>query len=187
MKVRVAIGVATLVLSVCGAVRGESETPPGMSLKGLHSVRLLIHNASGWAEVDAALSVIEPEIETRLRASGLRLLSEDEWTQSPSAATLEVAVRVWKTKGSLSELGVLAGPDPELAATNSAFLFLVGIRLGEEVQLSKRSTKPFFATTWSWEGWLGTERKRPFKGTRADILRGIDDFVGQLGRAQKEP
>ncbi len=187
MRAPVAIGVATLLLGVCGAVRGEIETTPGMSLKGLHSVRLLVNNASGWDDVDAALLVIEPEIQTKLRAAGLRLLSEDEWMQRPSAATLEVSVRVWKTRGSLTALEVSAGPDPQLSATDSAFLFLVGIRLGEEVQLPSRTQKPFFATTWSWEGWLGTERKRPFKGIRADVLRGIDDFIGQLRRAQKEP
>jgi hypothetical protein len=187
MNRRVVAAVAAMVLGVTGVVSAYSEAPPAISLKGLRIVWLSCVNLSGWDEIDEALAVIRPQVETKLRNNGFRLLSEDEWLATPSAPRLEISVRTAKSRGSLEALELSAGPDPEIRGTRTAFVFYVGMRLTQEVQLASNARVKFAASTWSWEGWLGAEQQRPFKAIRADVLRGVDAFIDDWKRAQKEP
>lgn len=161
---------------------GVRRSIPNLDKSGLSCV-----NLSGWDEIDEALAVIRPQMETKLRNNGFRLLSEDEWLATPSAPRLEISVRTAKSRGSLEALELSAGPDPEISGTRTAFVFCVGMRLTQEVQLASNARVKFAASTWSWEGWLGAEQQRPFKAIRADVLRGVDAFIDDWKRAQKEP
>jgi hypothetical protein len=174
-RVPLVCGIA-LVLSLPVSVRGESDVPPDARFKGLRSVFLAVENASGWSEVDQALAVIRPQIETKLRASGLELLFTDESLATPPGSTLRVIVRAAKSKGSLQRLELSEGPDPDLEGSPSAYVFLVEVRLDQQVQ-GTSNKQLFFTSTFSWNGWLLTEQKRPFKTLRGEIMRGISDFI----------
>ena len=178
---------AAVTIVAVRSAHATSEVPIPKTLQGVRTVLLAVTNFSGWSEVGDALTVIQPQIEAKLRQAGIRLLTDQELQHGSSAPTLEVWVRAAKASGSVAALRLSAGPDPELEATNSSYVFFVTIRLSQEIKRVAASTEPAYGVTWSWEGRLGTEQKRPFKRLRADLLSGIDDFVASWASVNETP
>jgi len=112
-------------LALAPAAHATSEVPFAMSLRGVRSVYLSVNNSSGWSEVAEALSVITPELESKLRSAGLQVLTEDQWHANPDSPVLDVIVRAAKTDGSLGRLRLSGGPDHELDGTG-----IPGVRSG---------------------------------------------------------
>ena len=186
---RRASGLAAMCVTgvLASGVHAESVHPPTLSLKGLHTLELSFNNMSGWEAFDEAFTVIEPQVARRFREAGLRVFSEHDGSADLPQAVFEVAVHAAKARGSLRSLELSGGPDPELSASDSAFVFLVVIRVVEKVRLSRDRSLDCEAATWTWTGWLQSERKRPFKALRQDVLRGVDDFLAEWRRVRAEP
>jgi hypothetical protein len=130
------------------------------SLQGLKGVRVLVEDLASEVEGEGlAKSVLQKEIEDRLRAAGIRVLTQEETTQTPGEPYLYVNVNVTLSKGE-----------------EEACSYSIDLALIQNVTLVRNPRQTTYAITWS-TGGVGLIGKKSLKDLKESVLEIVDLFV----------
>jgi hypothetical protein len=128
------------------------------SIKGLNALLLVVEFTEPGVEADGLKKEdLENAIATRLRSSGIRLMSPAEWAGTSGVPYLHVVVNTLK-----SELGF--------------YSFKIDVQLNQEIVLKRNTGISMMSTTWS-RGTLGHIGTNRINTIRNDVLGFINQFV----------
>ncbi len=149
----------SLVLAVDMEARELAEPYRSTSLRDLIGVRVLLTDLNPDAERDGLIKrELQTDVELRLRKSGIRVLTEEEWRKMPRAPLLYV--RVDALKGS-----------------NIAYTYYTDVQLYQRVSIEQTPDISGFAATWS-TGSTGIAEQAKLKGLVFGSLRNeVDEFI----------
>jgi hypothetical protein len=152
--------ILTAVLLFTLAASASSQTFTGdqkQSLKGLNALLLVVEFTETAVEADGLKKDdLETAIAARLRSSGIRLLSQTEWSSSPGVPYLQVLVNTLK-----SDLGF--------------YSYKIDVQLNQEIVL-KRNNIAMMSTTWN-KGALGHIGTTRVPVIRNDIMGYVNAFI----------
>ncbi|MCA1801609.1 MAG: hypothetical protein LC662_04020 [Rhodothermaceae bacterium] len=153
--------ILTAVLLFTLAASAFSQTFTGdqkQSLKGLNALLLMVEfTEAATVEADGLKKdELETAIAARLRSSGIRLLSQTEWSSTPGVPYLQVLVNTLK-----SDLGF--------------YSYKIDVQLNQEIVL-KRNNIAMMSTTWN-KGALGHIGTTRVPAIRNDIMGYVNEFI----------
>jgi len=140
--------------------RGPAEPYQSSSLRGLSGVRLLVTDLNPDAERGGLIkSDLQTDIESRLRKAGIRVLTEEEWRETPRAPLLYVKADA-------------------LRGSNIAYAYYINVQLYQRVSIEQTPNNiSGFAATWS-TGSMGIADQVKLKGLVMGSLRNeVDEFI----------
>jgi hypothetical protein len=130
------------------------------SLQGLKGVRVLVEDLTSEVEGEGlAKSVLQKEIEDRLRGAGIRVLTQEEAPQTPGEPYLYVNVNVTLSKGE-----------------EEACSYSIDLALIQNVTLIRNPRQTTYAITWS-TGGMGLIGKKSLKDLKESVREIVDLFV----------
>lgn len=139
--------------------RELAEPYQSSSLRDLIGVRVLLTDLNPDAERDGLIKrELQTDVESRLRKSGIRVLTEEEWRKTPRAPLLYVKVDA-------------------LRGSNIAYAYYTDVQLYQRVSIEQTSNISGFAATWS-TGSIGIAEQVKLKGLVMGSLRNeVDEFI----------
>lgn len=152
--------ILTAVLLFTLAASAYAQTFTGdqkQSLKGLNALLLVVEFTEAAVEADGLRKEpIETAVAARLRSSGIRLMSQTEWSSTPGVPYLQVMVNTLK-----SDLGF--------------YSYKIDVQLNQEIVL-KRTNISMMSTTWN-RGSLGHIGTAKLPVIRNDIMNFVNEFI----------
>ena len=130
------------------------------SLQGLQGVRVLVEDLTSEMEGEGVTQkTMQKEIETRLQGAGIRVLTQEEATQTPGEPYLYVNVNVTLSKG-----------------VEEACSYSIDLALIQNVTLVRNPRQTTYAITWS-TGGVGLIGKKSLKDLKESVLEVADLFI----------
>ena len=146
-----------LIIVSASAVAQTFTGDQKQSLRGLNALLLVVEFTETEAEADGLRKEqIENAVAARLRSSGIRLMSQTEWSATPGVPYLQVLVNTLK-----SDLGF--------------YSYKIDVQLNQEIVL-KRTNISMMSTTWN-RGSLGHIGTAKLPVIRNDIMNFVNEFI----------
>jgi hypothetical protein len=160
MKLRAFCNLGTLValILIWGNVCAQDIEQTRTALRGLSGVYVMPENPLEEDALRGGLSqdAIRTDVEQQLRRAGIRILSREEWEQTPGKPYLQVWPRVLKG-------GVLGG-----------YIYYITVEFKQHVSLVRSSDIKVFGATWSTEHMGYTP---DLKDIRERMKERVDKFI----------
>jgi len=184
---RVLIGALTVVIGST-VVRADIVEPgPIPGLQHFGAAWVSSYSVCTFDGFDDALGVIQPEIDDRLRRSGIQLLSEPEWKADPDHRALSIVVHCASIRWRGGKPVVSRFPSgQDESSVGPPYLFYVAASCRRRTALPGTAT-PTQSIVWSRESEIGVLGPRPFTELRKAILDAVDDFVAEVEKARSSP
>lgn len=150
-------GLLMLMASPLYALNSEMNRA---SLQGLKGVRVLVEDiASEVEERGLARVVLQKEVEDKIRAAGIKVLTQEEATQTPGEPYLYLNINVTLSRGE-----------------EEACSYSIDLALIQNVTLVRNPGQATYAATWS-TGGVGLIGKKSLKDLKETTLEVVDLFV----------
>ncbi len=151
------IGILSIIASPVFALNSEMNRA---SLKGLQGVRVLVEDLAPEAEqAGLAKESLQKGVEEKLRAAGIRVLTQDEAALTPGEPYLYVNVNVTFSKGE-----------------GETCSYSIDIALIQNVTLARDAGQTTYAVTWS-TGGVGLIGKKSLSELQESVQGLADIFV----------
>ena len=165
MKRRICVSLSTwviLAISTCAFAhikQGEEEV-----LQGLEAVYVRVERLRAEVEQDGLFgSTLQSDAELKLRLAGIRVLSEEQWTENPDVPYLYLFVDVFKH--------------------SEGYIYRIQVSLREPVMIVRKRTKTI-ATTLRIRDELGiTEYLSEIREEAQDL---VDEFIKAWQNANRK-
>lgn len=150
-------GLLMLMASPLYALNSEMNRA---SLQGLKGVRVLVEDiASEVEERGLARVALQKEVEDKIRAAGIKVLTQEEATQTPGEPYLYLNINVTLSRGE-----------------EEACSYSIDLALIQNVTLVRNPGQATYAVTWS-TGGVGLIGKKSLKDLKETTLEVVDLFV----------
>jgi hypothetical protein len=149
---------AVLLLAFASVAAADMPDRARETLRGLPGLTVVIEPMSPSAEQDGLTqSQLQVDVEQRLRASGIRVLTKEEWQKTPGSPYLYINVAALK-----KDYGLYA--------------YAIEVCVNQLVTLIRNRNIREFAETWETRevGTVGTER---LLTVRDSVAAHVDEFI----------
>ncbi|HEV8440419.1 MAG TPA: hypothetical protein VGT40_20205 [Methylomirabilota bacterium] len=154
--------IVTLLVGLAAPALALDTPNERITLVGLTGVHLVVYDEMHGEGERAGLgpSSLQAELEQRLRTAGLRALSASEALRSLSRPTLELRLKLMRSR-----------EVPQL------YVYAVGLALRQQIQLARDRTIDSFAITWSEPPEVGTVEQARLSVVRDAIRAKVEQFI----------
>lgn len=156
------VGFVLLVVSLGWGLTAAAADHEEETLAGLPGVRVAIDEPDDGAGLTE--SALRKEVESRLAAAGIRVLSDREWQAAPGHPSLKLEVTL-KREGKGSRL------------------FLVELEVEQDVRLVRDPARNGPAATWAAASRFGATPASGVGGVLSAVREACDEFVATWRRA----
>jgi hypothetical protein len=152
------LGLTAAILAFAVTVAAEMPDRARETLRGLPGVTVVVEPLSPGAEQDGLTqSQLRTEVEQRLRKAGIRVLTKEEWQNTPGSPYLYINVAALKKNYGL-------------------YAYAIEVCLNQLVTLIRDQDIQEFAETWETRevGTVGEER---LPTVRNSVVAHVDEFI----------
>ncbi|MEW6375056.1 MAG: hypothetical protein AB1502_04605 [Thermodesulfobacteriota bacterium] len=130
------------------------------TLRGLHGVGVLIEQLSPEVEREGLTkNQLQMKVESKLRTSGIRVLTKEECTNTPGEPYLYININVNTTK-----------------TESDIYPYTIDVMLIQKVSLLRDPKQTAYAVTWS-TGGIGSILKQILDQLRGSVEEVVDVFI----------
>jgi hypothetical protein len=134
------------------AIRGDDGEESRATLKGITSVHVLVEDLDADAQrIGLTTQAIQTDVELKLFAAGMHVVTTEEWLKMPGAPRLYINVSVL----------------PPQAAS-------ISVELDQNVRLERNGERAVSANTWDSKGVMANPTEQ---GVRREIGNHVDQFL----------
>lgn len=151
-----------LVMSLVLRLTAAADDHEQATLAGLPGVRVSVDEPDDGAGLTE--SALRKEVESRLAAAGIRVLTEREWQAAAGRPSLKLEVTL-KSEG------------------KSGRLFLVELEVEQDVRLARDPARSGPAATWAAAPRLGVVPASGVAGVLKAVREACDEFIAAWRRA----
>ena len=149
-----------MVLLMASSLLALNSAMNRLTLQGLGGVKVLVEDLAPEVEREGLVKDrLQREVEDRVRAAGIRVLTQEETTKTPGEPYLYVNINVTLSR------------DDETPCSYS-----VDIALIQNVTLARNPKQAAYAVTWS-TGGVGLIGKKSLSELRESIQEIVDIFI----------
>jgi hypothetical protein len=129
------------------------------TLRGLPGVRLIVEKIDAEVERDGLTTdLVRTTAETRLRAAGIHLLSQDEVTMTQGRPTIQILVQT--------------------ARSDSLYAYCIEVSVWQEmVQIHRQTSLPVWVRSWVTESVVGIKSHKNIHVLKTTVEDLVDAFI----------
>ena len=147
------------VWPIVGLAQHPKDPLAQETLRGLPGVRLIVEKVDAEVERDGLTTdLVRTTAETRLRAAGIHLLSQDEVTMTQGRPTIQILVQT--------------------ARSDSLYAYCIEVSVWQEmVQIHRQTSLPVWVRSWVTESVVGIKSRKNIHVLKTTVEDLVDSFI----------